>query len=79
MFKKIDAFDAKTKLTQLLRSVRTGHSYTITIEGEAVANLVPGATTAQSTQAAITSMLAFKKIRGVLNEDIGDWVQKGRR
>ena len=78
-FQEIGAFDAKAKLSELLRSVRAGHSYTITIRGEAVANLVPSTTAAQSTQAAIASMLAFKKIPGVTSEDISDWIQEGRR
>ncbi|MDO8436609.1 MAG: type II toxin-antitoxin system prevent-host-death family antitoxin [Nitrosomonadaceae bacterium] len=37
---EIDSFEAKTKLLELLRQVKTGKSFTITNRGEAVADLV---------------------------------------
>lgn len=38
---KIGAYEAKTKLPELLRQVKAGTRFTITHRGEAVADLVP--------------------------------------
>ncbi len=38
---EIGSYEAKTKLPELLRQVRTGKSFTITNRGEAIADLVP--------------------------------------
>ena len=39
---KIDSYEAKTKLLELLRQVKAGKSFTMTNRGEAIADLVPG-------------------------------------
>ncbi len=38
---EVGSYEAKTKLPELLRGVQTGKRYTITLRGEAVADLVP--------------------------------------
>lgn len=38
---EVGSYEAKTKLPELLRGIQAGHRYTITLRGEAVANLVP--------------------------------------
>ena len=38
---EIGAYEAKTKLPELLRQVKSGNSFTITNRGEAIADLVP--------------------------------------
>ena len=38
---EIGSYEAKTKLPELLRQVKTGMSFTITNRGEAIADLVP--------------------------------------
>ena len=42
-YTEIGAFDAKTKLSEILRKVEQGERFTITLRGRPVANLVPGA------------------------------------
>ena len=37
----IGSYEAKTKLSELLRQVKAGKSFTITNRGEAIADLVP--------------------------------------
>ena len=51
---EIDSLEAKTRLLELLRQVKTGKSFTITNRGEAVADLVPsvGARTKDKVAAA---------------------------
>ena len=38
---EVGSYEAKTKLPELLRGVQSGKHYTITLRGEAVADLVP--------------------------------------
>ena len=38
---EVGAYEAKTKLPELLRGVQSGKRYTITHRGEAIADLVP--------------------------------------
>ncbi|MBU0501129.1 MAG: type II toxin-antitoxin system prevent-host-death family antitoxin [Gammaproteobacteria bacterium] len=42
MVEEVGAFDAKAKLSELLRSVREGRRYTITVRGEPVAEAMAG-------------------------------------
>jgi len=80
MFEEIGAFDAKAKLSELLRAVRAGRRYTITVRGEPVADLVPsGTATDHDAHAAVATMRAFKKVRGVSDRDVRDMVAEGRR
>lgn len=57
---EVGSYEAKTKLPELLRGVSAGNSYTITLHGKAVANLVPveGSNTAAGSDA-VDRMLAF--------------------
>ena len=38
---EVSSYEAKTKLPELLRGIQAGSRYTITLRGEAVADLVP--------------------------------------
>jgi len=80
MFQEIGAFDAKAKLSELLRGVGHGQRYTITVRGKPVADLVPSETsTHNEAHAAVVAMQAFKKVLGVSNEDLSDMISEGRR
>lgn len=80
MFQEVGAFDAKAKLSELLRAVGHGQRYTITVRGKPVADLVPSETAVHSdVHAAVASMRAFKKIQGVTAQDIGEMIAEGRR
>ncbi len=58
---EIGAYEAKTKLPELLRQVQSGKRFTITNRGKAVADLVPSeASPAKDARAAIDRFLAFK-------------------
>ena len=66
---EIDSFEAKTKLLELLRQVKTGKSFIITNCGEAVADLVPSVGTRTKDKVAAAERLkAFMladPVRGV--------------
>jgi prevent-host-death family protein len=77
---QIGAYEAKTKLPDLLRQVQTGKRFTITNRGKAVADLIPSeGPPVKDAAAAIDRFLAFKKnnpIRGTI--DIKALIEAGR-
>ena len=80
MFQAVGAFDAKAKLSELLRAVGHGQRYTITARGKAVADLVPSESAAHpDVHAAVADMRAFKKVQGVTAQDISEMIAEGRR
>jgi prevent-host-death family protein len=80
MNKEIGAFEAKTKLTELLRQVQGGKKFTITNRGKEIADLVPcETTTARNTAQAIKKYLAFSQANPVLQSvDIKALIKAGR-
>lgn len=79
MYKEIGAFDAKAKLSELLRSVRAGESFTITVRGVPVADLVPYVRKRDAdAAAAVAALQAMPKVRGASDQDIADWIAEGR-
>ena len=77
---EIGAYEAKTKLPELLRQVQAGKRFTITNRGKAVADLVPSeGSSVRNAAAAIERFLSFKKanpIRGKI--DIKALIVQGR-
>jgi prevent-host-death family protein len=49
---EIGAYEAKTRLAELLQQVKTGKQFTITNRGKAVADLIPSQHTRQKNKAA---------------------------
>ena len=67
---EIGAYEAKTKLPELLRGIRAGTRYTITHRGEPVADLVPAEGTKRHGAAVAVAqmkrlMADAKPIRGI--------------
>ncbi len=61
MNEEIGAYEAKTRLPELLRAVKAGRRFTITNRGEAVADLVPSAAaTLPERRATIERFQAFR-------------------
>jgi prevent-host-death family protein len=59
---EIGAYDAKTRLPELLRQVKSGRRFTITNRGKAIADLVPSqAARAPDAGAAIDRFNAFMR------------------
>lgn len=57
---EIGSYEAKTKLPELLRGIQAGNRYTITLRGEAVADLVPAEHNKNAdAAAAVAAMHAF--------------------
>jgi len=77
---KIGAYEAKTKLPELLRQVKAGERFTITHRGEAVADLVPSESVKpKNKSAAVEKFKAFMRnhpVRGIVN--IRELIREGR-
>lgn len=77
---EIGSYEAKTKLPELLRGIRAGNRYTITLRGEAVADLVP-AEGNKDTDAisAVDEMLSFMQAHKPVGEvDLKALINEGR-
>lgn len=77
---EVGSYEAKTKLPELLRGVQAGNRYTITLRGEAVADLVPAEGNVHSLAvAAVDEMLEFMHARkSVGGIDLKALINEGR-
>lgn len=77
---EIGAYEAKTKLPDLLRQVQAGKRFTITHRGKAIADLIPSPSQEpKDVGAAIDKFLAFMKTHPVrANVDIKALIEDGR-
>lgn len=79
MNEAIGSYEAKTRLPELLRQVKSGKSFTITNRGEAIADLVPnrGARKKGGVEAVrrLREFMLAEPIRGV---DIRRLIEEGR-
>jgi prevent-host-death family protein len=76
---KIGSYEAKTKLPELLRQVKSGKSFTITKRGEAIADLVPSVGPRVTDKVAAAEKLkAFMLADPVRGVDIKAFIEEGR-
>ncbi|MCU0975807.1 MAG: type II toxin-antitoxin system prevent-host-death family antitoxin [Steroidobacteraceae bacterium] len=77
---EIGAYEAKTRLPELLRRVKAGQRFTITNRGKAVADLVPSTDTApRDVPAAIEKFEAFLRANPVTRRvDLRALIEEGR-
>jgi len=78
MQREVGAYDAKTKLPQLLREVAQGDRITITVRGRPVAELVPARQARSPAAGAVAAMGAFDPIAGIESETLAEWIREGR-
>jgi len=61
---EVGSYEAKTKLPELLRGIQAGNCYTITLRGEAVADLLPARGNKYTDETtAVDEMLFFMRSR----------------
>lgn len=78
-YTEIGAFDAKTKLSEILRKVDQGERFTITVRGRAVADVVPSQRRdKRRATEAVQRLLAMPKIVGISPETVREWIEEGR-
>ena len=76
---EICSYEAKTRLPELLRNVQAGHRYTITLRGEAVADLAPTESRKNAdAETAVAQMKKFMLEAPVKGIDIQALIREGR-
>lgn len=77
---EVGSYEAKTKLPELLRGVQGGNRYTITLRGEAVADLIPAQDNKLTDAAtAVDEMQAFMRTRKLQpHADLKALINEGR-
>jgi prevent-host-death family protein len=75
---KIGAFEAKTKLPELLRRVEAGERFTITNRGQPVAELQPVSPGSMGARQAVALMQALPKVSGVSGRVVREMIEEGR-
>jgi len=79
-YTEIGAFDAKTRLSEILRKVDQGERFTITVRGRAVADVVPTRVrNQQAVEAAVEALIHFPRIEGVSGDTVLEWIREGRK
>lgn len=79
-FEEVGAFEAKARLSELLREVSRGRRYIIKVRGKPVAHLVPNdADTEHDIDSAVESMRAFPKVQGITAAELKEMISAGRR
>jgi prevent-host-death family protein len=79
-YTEIGAFDAKTRLSEILRKVGQGERFTITVRGRAVADLVPTQVRNQrAVDEAVERLMHFPRIEGVSGDTVLEWIREGRK
>jgi prevent-host-death family protein len=78
----IGIFEAKTRLSEIVRQVETGERFTITVRGEAKAQLLPipapiPVHSPEEIEAAY-QRLRNPRIKGISHETIRGWIEEGR-
>ncbi len=78
-YTEIGAFDAKTKLSEILRKVEQGERFTITKRGRAIADVVPSQhRDKQRVKEAAAALRSFPRITGVSGDEVLQWIREGR-
>jgi len=68
--KNIGSYEVKTKLPEILKRVRAGESFTITLRGKPVADLLPSrAASRQKTATAIENILRMSETVVPVSDD----------
>lgn len=76
---EIGAYEARTKLPELLRQVKAGKSFTITNRGKAVADLIPSSSEVSTDKiAAVDRMREFMHSSPVYGVNIKELIEEGR-
>ncbi len=76
---EIGSYEAKTRLPELLRQVKSGQSFTITNRGKAIADLVPSVSARTRDKGAVVEKLkTFMLEAPVRSVNIKELIEEGR-
>ena len=75
----VGIFEAKTRLSEIVRLVEAGDTFTITQRGRPAVDLVPSRQKGKRRAAeAVRRLQAMPKVEGVSAETLREWVEEGR-
>lgn len=79
---EIGLFEAKTRLSELVRQVKTGESFIITQRGEPAAKLTPiphkERQSPRRIAEAVRRLRQMPRVEGVSHEELRSWIEEGR-
>jgi prevent-host-death family protein len=75
---EIGAFEAKTRLSEILRKVEQGERFTITRNGQPIADLVPTEGRMRRAREEAMQRLMNPPVRGVSGDTVLAWIREGR-
>ncbi len=76
---EIGAFEAKTKFSELLRKVKQGERFIITLRGKIVAELNPPAAAIKPVPQEVIDRLMHPRIHGISGDEVLSAIREGRR
>lgn len=76
---EIGIFEAKTKLSEIVRKVEQGERFTITVRGRPVADVVPSEASSKSRREQAIESLMHPRIQGPDGDTILEWIREGRK
>ena len=75
----IGAFEAKTKISELLHKVEQGERFTITLRGRVIAELTPPVAAIRPVPQDVIDRLMHPKIHGISGDEVLSAIREGRR
>lgn len=78
-YTEIGAFEAKAKLSEILRKVEQGERFTITRRGRVVADVVPSQSRSTNAKQEAIERLMHPRITGISGDTVLQWIREGRK
>jgi prevent-host-death family protein len=78
-YREVGAFEAKAKLSEILRKVEQGERYTITRRGRVVAHIVPAQNQSAQAREEALSRLMRPQVTGIPGDTVLRWIREGRK
>ncbi len=75
----IGIFEAKTKLSEIVRRAEAGERITITVRGRPVADIVPSGFRSWEAIRQAMERLMHPRIEGVDGDTVLEWIREGRK
>ncbi len=81
MSSEISAADLEVEFFEILKRVKQGESFTITLNGEAVAEICPAPKrrSKEEVAAAVEALRNLPQVEGISGETVREWIEEGRR
>ena len=78
-YREIGAFEAKAKLSEILRKVEQGERYTITKRGQVIAHLIPAQNKSSQAREEAFARLMQPHVTGIPGDTVMRWIREGRK